>query len=50
MDNFDLTKYLAEGKLHEELNGQEVTFLAQYIADAFTEEDAEGDRFDFQLT
>ena len=37
---------LAEGKLlKEELNGQEVKFLAQYIADAFTEEDAEGDRF-----
>jgi hypothetical protein len=46
MNNFDLTKYLAEGKLlKEELNGQEVKFLAQYIADAFTEEDAEGDRF-----
>ena len=50
MDNFDLTKYLAEGKLHEELNGQEVTFLAQYIADAFTEEDAEGDRFSTYMT
>jgi hypothetical protein len=50
MKNFDLTKYLAEGKLHEELNGQEVKFLAQYIADAFTEEDAEGDRFSTYMT
>ncbi len=50
MENFDLTKYLAEGKLHEELNGQEVKFLAQYIADAFTEEDAEGDRFSTYMT
>ncbi len=50
MDNFDLTKFLAEGKLHEELNGQEVKFLAQYIADAFTEEDAEGDRFSTYMT
>ena len=50
MDNFDLRKFLAEGKLHEELNGQEVTFLAQYIADAFTEEDAEGDRFSTYMT
>jgi len=50
MNNFDLTKYLAEGKLHEELNGQEVKFLAQYIADAFTEEDAEGDRFSTYMT
>jgi len=50
MDNFDLTKFLAEGKLNEELNGQEVKFLAQYIADAFTEEDAEGDRFSTYMT
>ena len=50
MDNFDLTKFLAEGKLPEELNGQEVKFLAQYIADAFTEEDAEGDRFSTYMT
>jgi hypothetical protein len=50
MKNFDLTKYLAEGKLNEELNGQEVKFLAQYIADAFTEEDAEGDRFSTYMT
>ena len=50
MKNFDLINFLAEGKLHEELNGQEVKFLAQYIADAFTEEDAEGDRFSTYMT
>jgi len=50
MKNFDLINFLAEGKLHEELNGQEVNFLAQYIADAFTEEDAEGDRFSTYMT
>ena len=50
MENFDLINFLAEGKLHEELNGQEVNFLAQYIADAFTEEDAEGDRFSTYMT
>ena len=50
MENFDLINFLAEGKLHEELNGQEVKFLAQYIADAFTEEDAEGDRFSTYMT
>ena len=44
------SKMAAEGKLHEELNGQEVTFLAQYIADAFTKEDAEGDRFSTYMT
>ena len=53
MDNFDLTKFLAEGKLHEELNVAtrcSNDILAQYIADEFTEEDAEGDRFSTYMT
>ena len=48
MDNFDLTKYLAEGKLHEftdAISPEEVRDMAQMVADAFTAEDAEGDRF-----
>ena len=48
MNNFDLTKYLAEGKLHEftdAISPEEVRDMAQMVADAFTAEDAEGDRF-----
>ena len=48
MDNFDLTKFLAEGKLHEftdAISPEEVRDMAQMVADAFTAEDAEGDRF-----
>jgi len=45
MENFDLTKYLVEGKLHEAMSPQDVVDIAQMIADEFTKEDAEGDRF-----
>ena len=48
MENFDLTKFLAEGKLHEftdAISPEEVRDMAQMVADAFTAEDAEGDRF-----
>ena len=45
MDNFDLRKFLAEGKLHEEteaLDRESVIDMAQMVADAFTKEDANG--------
>ena len=48
MNNFDYRKYLAEGKLHEftdAISPEEVRDMAQMVADAFTAEDAEGDRF-----
>ena len=45
MENFDLTKFLTEGKLHEAMSPQDVVDIAQMIADEFTKEDAEGDRF-----
>lgn len=48
MDNFDLRKFLAEGKLHEEveaLSQEEVMDMAGMVADAFTEESA--DRGDY---
>ena len=48
MNTFDLTKYLAEGKLNENtdaISPEEVRDMAQMVADAFTAEDAEGDRF-----
>ena len=45
MDNFDLTKFLAEGKLYEAMSPQDVVDIAGLIADEFTKEDAEGDRF-----
>jgi hypothetical protein len=48
MKNFDLKKYLAGGKLTENteaLSREEVVDLAQMVADEFTKEDAEGDRF-----
>ena len=44
MENFDLKKYLAEGKLHEAMPPQDVWEIAQMIANEFTKEDAEGDR------
>ena len=43
MDNFDLTKFLAESKLYEEteaLDRESVIDFAQMVADEFTEEDA----------
>lgn len=48
MENFDLTKFLAEGKLHEEteaLDRESVIDMAQMVADEFTKEDALGDEF-----
>jgi hypothetical protein len=45
MDNFNLRKFLTEGKLHEAISPEEVRDMAQMVADAFTAEDAEGDRF-----
>ena len=48
MDNFNFKKFLAEGKLHENtdaISPEEVRDMAQMVADAFTAEDAEGDRF-----
>jgi hypothetical protein len=44
MDNFDLTKFLAEGKLHEAMFDVATTEkIAQAVADAFTAEDNELD-------
>ena len=44
MDNFDLTKFLAEGKLHEALDPQDVVDIADTVAEEFTKESAdEGD-------
>ena len=48
MDNFNYKKFLAEGKLHEEveaLSQEEVMDMAGMVADAFTEESA--DRGDY---
>ena len=44
MDNFDLTKFLAEGKLHEAMSPQDVVDIADTVAEEFTIESAdEGD-------
>jgi hypothetical protein len=44
MDNFDLTKFLSEGKLHEALDPQDVVDIADTVAEEFTKESAdEGD-------
>ena len=44
MNNFDLTKYLAEGKLHEAMSPQDVVDIADTVAEEFTKESAdEGD-------
>ena len=44
MENFDLTKYLAEGKLNEALAPQDVVDIADTVAEEFTKESAdEGD-------
>jgi hypothetical protein len=44
MDNFDLTKFLAEGKLHEAMSPQDVVDIADTVAEEFTKESAdEGD-------
>jgi hypothetical protein len=44
MDNFDFKKFLAEGKLHEALDPQDVVDIADTVAEEFTKESAdEGD-------
>ena len=44
MDNFDLTKFLAEGKLNEAMSPQDVVDIADTVAEEFTKESAdEGD-------
>ena len=41
MDNFDLRKFLAEGKLHEAMSPQDVVDIADTVAEEFTIESAE---------
>ena len=41
MDNFNFKKFLAEGKLHEELTSRETLDIAGRIADEFTKESAD---------
>jgi len=41
MDNFDLTKFLTEGKLHEAMSPQDVVDIADTVAEEFTKESAE---------
>ena len=41
MDNFDLTKFLAEGKLYEAMSPQDVVDIADTVAEEFTKESAE---------
>ena len=44
MDNFDLRKFLAEGKLNEAMSPQDVVDIADTVAEEFTKESAdEGD-------
>ncbi len=44
MNNFDLTKFLAEGKLYEAMSPQDVVDIADTVAEEFTKESAdEGD-------
>lgn len=45
MDNFDLTKFLAEGKLHEAMSPQDVVDIADTVAEEFTKESAEEGEF-----
>jgi len=45
MENFDLTKYLAEGKLYEAMSPQDVVDIADTVAEEFTKESA--DKGDF---
>ena len=45
MSNFDLKKYLAEGKLHEELDPQDIVDIADTVAEEFTKEDADEGTF-----
>ena len=41
MDNFNLTKFLAEGKLHEAMSAQDTEDIAGMVADEFTKESAD---------
>jgi len=41
MDNFDLTKFLTEGKLYEAMSPQDVVDIADTVAEEFTKESAE---------
>ena len=45
MNNFDLTKFLAEGKLHEALDPQDIVDIADTVAEEFTKEDADEGTF-----
>ena len=45
MDNFDLTKFLAEGKLHEAMSPQDVVDIADTVAEEFTKESADEGEF-----
>jgi len=47
MSNFDLTKYLAEGKLYEAMSPQDVVDIADTVAEEFTKESA--DKGDFMV-
>jgi len=47
MENFDLTKYLAEGKLNEAMSPQDVVDIADTVAEEFTKESA--DKGDFMV-
>ena len=45
MDNFDLRKFLAEGKLHEAMSPQDVVDIADTVAEEFTKESADDGDF-----
>ena len=46
MSNFDLTKYLAEGRLlKEDMSPQDIVDIADTVAEEFTKEDADGGIF-----
>ena len=45
MDNFDLTKFLAEGKLYEAMSPQDVVDIADTVAEEFTKESADEGEF-----
>ena len=45
MDNFDLRKFLAEGKLHEAMSPQDVVDIADTVAEEFTIESADAGEF-----
>ena len=47
MENFDLTKYLVEGKLNEAMSPQDVVDIADTVAEEFTKESA--DKGDFMV-